>query len=120
MPNIHNVMKTKMLRFTFWAFLLIFLLSASCNKQPTPTPAGWLRATFTGSDLRMCICCGGYYFTANGKKFRALDVVKNTVLDDHTKFPHDYFIKYEIPSGSPCYGKGDITVVRVTAIKDTK
>ncbi len=113
-------MKTKMLRFTFWAFLLIFLLSASCNKQSTPTPAGWVRATFTGPDLRMCMCCGGYYFTANGKKFRAGAVVKNTVLDGNTKFPHDYFIKYDIPTESFCYGTGDISVVRVTAIKDTK
>jgi len=112
-------MKSNLLKPAFWVLLLALLVAASCNKPNTPPP-GWVRATFTGPDLRMCVCCGGFYFTANGKKFRALDVVKNTVLDEHTKFPHDYFIKYDIPSGSFCYGTGDITVVRVTAIKDTK
>jgi hypothetical protein len=110
-------MKTKMLRFTFWAFMLLFLLSASCKKQPVPTPAGWERATFTGVDYRMCVCCGGYYFTLHDTTFRALDVVNNTVLNEHTWFPKDYFIKYEIPSGG-CYGGGASPAVKVTAIKE--
>ncbi len=112
-------MKSNLLKPAVWALLLALLVVASCNKPNTPPP-GWVRATFTGIDYKMCVCCGGYYFTANGKKFRALDVVKNTVLDEHTKFSHDYFIKYDIPSGSFCFGTGDISVVRVTAIKDTK
>ncbi len=108
-------MKT-IFKITVGAILFVFMISVSCNKQNNP-PEGWVRATFTGVDYSMCVCCGGYYFTANDTNYRALEVVKNSILDNHTRFPKDYFIKFEIPSGT-CYGGGDIHVVKVTAIKN--
>ncbi len=108
-------MKTNRVKRILGALLLVLLMSGSCTKPGTP--AGWVRATFTGLDYRTCLCCGGYYFTANDTNYRALDVVKNSVLDVHTRFPKTYFIQFEIPSGG-CFGGGDDPVVKVTAMKN--
>ncbi len=108
-------MKTKTVLYGIGILLLFWVLSGSCNNS-APQP-GWVKVTFTGVDYSMCMCCGGYYFTLNGKKYRALSVVKNSVLDEHTPFPKDYFIQFQIPSGA-CYGGGEFPVVKVMAIKN--
>ena len=117
-PQKNKIMKTNFIKHTIWAILLVLLVSVSCNKENNP-PVGWVRATFTGVDYKMCVCCGGYYFTANDTNYRALEVVKNSVLDEHIRFPKDYFIKFEIPS-DVCYGGGNSPVVKITAIENVK
>ncbi len=105
-------MKTKYFRHSVWIFLIICMVGFSCKKENN----GLVLATFTGIDFTMTPCSGGYFFTIDSTKYRAFDIVKNSILNDHTKFPKTYLIKYEKPTGG-CYDF--ITnLVKITEIKN--
>ena len=111
----HTEMKTNHLKQSFWIFLISFLIGISCNKENKDTDNGFVRATFTGMDFTMNLCSGGYFFTVADSRYRAYDIVQNSILDAQTEFPKLYLVKYEKPTGG-CYD-ADSILVKITDIK---
>jgi hypothetical protein len=91
---------------------LIFCLG--CKKKDN---SAFSEITFTGMDLTMRPCSGGFIGTMGNEHCRAFDIVSNTILTDSTLFPQTYYIQYERPSGG-CYNEVDGTSkIKITAIQ---
>ena len=111
-------MRTNHLKYSLWIFLFIGMVGFSCNKENNHPPEGFVLATFTGPDLTMGPCSGGYFFTINDTIYRAFDIVQNSIVTAQTKFPVTAWIKYEKPAGG-CYDYVN-KLVKITAIQDTE
>lgn len=97
---------------------IIFLMGLlSCNKSNYLS--GYTEATFTGLDLTMRPCSGGYFLKVNNKTYRSWDIISNTILNEQTIFPKNYLIQFELPTGG-CYDENDNTIkIKITDIKNS-
>jgi len=97
---------------------LIAIIAFSCRKENNGTNNGLVLATFTGMDYTKTLCSGGYFFTIDNNRYRAYDIVQNSILSEQTKFPKSYLIKYEKQTGG-CYGVVS-NLVKITKIRNYK
>ncbi|MBI1184724.1 hypothetical protein GC194_10655 [bacterium] len=79
-----------------------------------------MKATFTGMDVSMTPCSGGYFFTIGDSSYRAFEIAANKILNEQSDFPKKYEVKIRYKAGG-CYstelsGK----LVQITAIKQGK
>ncbi len=99
--------------------VLMAVMAFGCEKENNGTNNGLVLATFTGIDYTMTPCSGGYFFTIdNNNQYRAYNIVQNSILNEQTKFPKFYLIKYEKPTGG-CYGVVS-NLVKITEIQNYK
>ena len=67
--------KTNYSGYLFVGAAILFMLTVgACNKPGNVPPKGFVEAVFTGPDLTMTMCSGGYFFTVDNEKFRAYDI----------------------------------------------
>ena len=68
-----------------YIFLFSLLVYSSCDKQPGPD---YQKATITGYDYRMCICCGGWFIEIGKETYRFDQLPPSSNLDlNNAEFP---------------------------------
>ncbi len=73
---------------------------ATCDKNDL----GYSDATITGSDMRECMCCGGWYIEIDGSTYRFNTLPPGSGVDLNTsKLPLKVMVKWQ-KSPQPCLG----------------
>lgn len=77
---------------------IIFVAFASCNKgNDTYKSVGII----TGEDLRMCVCCGGYFINIDDVEYLINSMPKNSNLNlQQETFPITVHLDWQLSSSS--------------------
>jgi hypothetical protein len=101
-------MKTRIYIIILISSLLVF----SCEKEKYES-AG----TITGADLSMCACCGGYFITIDGAKYRfdKLQLPDNFTFNDN-QLPLKVELNWKL-NNELCSGLNWIAISKIREIK---
>jgi hypothetical protein len=88
----------------FWGLALCFTLftMSSCEKEQEKEDA-MQEATITSFDVSLCACCGGWFVTIEGQRFRFYELPESKISLDLTKqkLPLTLRISWK-PKEKPC------------------
>ncbi len=96
-----------------WKMLLtigaVLAVLATCDKNDP----GYSEATITGTDMRECMCCGGWYIVIDGSTYRFYTLPAGSDLDlSKARLPLKVFVKWQ-KSSHPCLGD-EITINEIS------
>jgi hypothetical protein len=85
-------------------FILIILsglvFMAACRKKDEVVETN---AKIIGSDMRLCACCGGWWFDIQGDTLRAMDLPADFIAQiDQNAFPIPVLISWDRENLSSC------------------
>jgi hypothetical protein len=90
--------------------LLLFFLIIACNKENDDYMSV---GTITGTDYRMCMCCGGWYVKIDEVVYLTDSLPTESNIDLATeKFPIEVKLDWKLISNG-CSGYNRITVLKI-------
>jgi hypothetical protein len=115
-PFIIFICHSKKLRLKKPIFSIVIVLAIliSCKKTGVPFTNN---AVITGSDARMCPCCGGYMINFDGETrpytgdFKLIENSSGIGISDRDAFPIFVRVAWRMNSTNACHG---IIITRIT------